>query len=1676
MGRFDALIRARQTGQKYYWDEEDEEKKKTSILPREPAKALPVDEEATKAQEFLAMPWYKQLFTKRVAKELPQVAERTMYGRLPEKIAAGIAPYVVPKEELPSVVEQLVGGVTTPAPPKWKEFLETAGELPALTGGLERTIAAPLERAAVEKGAGVLARPLTTFLPKTVSGILTRPLFKRTAEELPAIAEEALPRRGTMTDIRRVEKGTSVSDFFTKQPDVEIHQVRDLGKDINNKPIKSRLEWNYKTNTGTLYITSKTTEDDLAHEIGHYIDKKLPEEQKNLFLREINKMASKEVLPNERFADAVSQIIRNPEKQRQAPLLSNFVNTFGIRRPTTQITEVAAEVPKRLTPEISTIEANVRSGQEQLKQIIAAEAQAMKEREEMASTGLRMTEEGGYARYTEHSSEYGQYFKEHHHKPPLSFYQKLAERKLESGQGEMQAEYDAVKGFVEAAKKDVSAAMGGTRKELGTVQEAIRPEVTKGIAVKPPKIPPEAPITPKTTPTISKELEPLAEEARKYKSAEDFARKILNVSPEEATDKAIVEEITTQKKILENPHKYLLQTDKNYRKMIEDNEVLNKFLKSGEIDGKKITAKEREQILNVIKKNQDSIRFVIENAKMYARDFIKTFRNKQYFTHRTTSIPELEQFGFKNIGEFYEVATKGISEVKPTPSELERLHKSNPLLFRTAQRSKSVEEFINKMAKGKPETVDTNVLTNFYNKVKGIKEVKPEVSTLKETLPKGMKLEMTTVGTKEDATAWKKFGGQPYAVYEKPEDAFRIGEEIKKLGHKVVYVKHTPSETYYPTYEVYTPELSDLEKNRLMVQLRETKKAVPTTLPSTPTEAIPPTLPPTPAKAIPQTTESLTKKAQQFLEDYTYKQHAELTPEIEAELSKYKPEKPVRLYRAQKIGEGRKPLESWTYSRGMANAMVGIPSEEFGPPKPGMEVISKVIKPEEILVDNSKLPSDMRGQLIENEVIVKGKMTPSAEAIPTAPTRITTGGVKPTEFKPIETPSYSPANINAPEDIENLIARTSEQFQKQRRGTISNEQLKELSYMTGITPEQLTQAKPGSIANAESALAARQIMIDQAKQLTEYARSIRGRPTAEELMTFKKMFLNFKASQMTVAGFRTEAGRLLQSFNLPVMPGENFAIEDLINAVSKIDEKAGADLVAVMGKQGVGNPYLNAIYELSNVPRTLMASADVSAPGRQGIFFIGNKRYWQSFASQFKALVKQGKFDEMQMAITQRPTYNSMLENKLPLTDLGKSITGREEVFRGELATKIPIIGRIVKASNRAYVGFLNQLRADLYDDFVNNGVRLGICDEAGNMTAQGMMEHPNYLRDAAIFIGRGTGRGTLPYGLNRSSVVLSQGFFAPRLTAARLQILNPLYYVNPKVDPIVRKEALKSLLGFAGIALTTLEVAKWAGAKVVDDPRNADFGKIKVGYTRYDITGGYGQPIRIAAQLITGKLISSTTGKEYTLGEGYKPLTRMDILQRFAESKESPLVSFATELLRGETAVGEKPRWPEEIANRFIPMVIQDMTDLYREEGTKGIAKEIPGIFGIGVQTYGDARIDLQRMTDQKNIPGEVVQEFNRLRSVGFSPSTQPLENTASVINFRRQTTPDKYRQFLNEAKAMLPSAYQQRIMSNYLNLTDEEKTSALNSAKNKLITDLLDKYGYKEPGKKKKVKPLKR
>jgi hypothetical protein len=370
------------------------------------------------------------------------------------------------------------------------------------------------------------------------------------------------------------------------------------------------------------------------------------------------------------------------------------------------------------------------------------------------------------------------------------------------------------------------------------------------------------------------------------------------------------------------------------------------------------------------------------------------------------------------------------------------------------------------------------------------------------------------------------------------------------------------------------------------------------------------------------------------------------------------------------------------------------------------------------------------------------------------------------------------------------------------------------------------------------------------------------------------------------------------------------------------------------------------------MPRSIMSSFDLSAPFRQGIFLVGRKEFWKSFAGMFKQFGSKETFEGIQASIRSRPTYRKMTEAGLALSEMDGPLHTREEQFMSDwAATKLGPVSAMVRASNRAYVGFLNKLRADVFDDILKKSVDAGIDFDAD----------PKALKDIARFVNAATGRGDLGK-LNQAAPVLSGLLFSPRLMASRIAMLNPMTYAS--YSPVVRKEALKSLLSFGAMATTVIGLAAAGGADVETDMRSSDFAKIKIGDTRFDMLGGFQQYLKFFAQQITGKK-KTASGKLVEFGPGFGKESAWDSFLTALRTKFSPVAGFIADARDGENVIGEEfnlgvedPKklssWMKNDAvQMFVPLFLQDLTEAMEEYGLKGALTGVPAVFGVGVQTY---------------------------------------------------------------------------------------------------------------------------
>ncbi len=165
--------------------------------------------------------------------------------------------------------------------------------------------------------------------------------------------------------------------------------------------------------------------------------------------------------------------------------------------------------------------------------------------------------------------------------------------------------------------------------------------------------------------------------------------------------------------------------------------------------------------------------------------------------------------------------------------------------------------------------------------------------------------------------------------------------------------------------------------------------------------------------------------------------------------------------------------------------------------------------------------------------------------------------------KKVPRPSFRVDKINAPEDVINLMKQVAEkegEF-KSQRPTGSLKELQRLAKEAKITVDDLLDLPPGSIVSSPELIKANQIRIALAKDLSDYSKKIdTSVATPEELKIFKEKTLRFTAVMKTLAGMRTEASNIFRSFQIVNTPQDEAALRELLGDIKRIDKDAAGDL------------------------------------------------------------------------------------------------------------------------------------------------------------------------------------------------------------------------------------------------------------------------------------------------------------------------------------------------------------------------------------------------------------------------------------------------------------------------------------------------------------------------------------
>lgn len=432
---------------------------------------------------------------------------------------------------------------------------------------------------------------------------------------------------------------------------------------------------------------------------------------------------------------------------------------------------------------------------------------------------------------------------------------------------------------------------------------------------------------------------------------------------------------------------------------------------------------------------------------------------------------------------------------------------------------------------------------------------------------------------------------------------------------------------------------------------------------------------------------------------------------------------------------------------------------------------------------------------------------------------------------------------------------------------------------------------------------------------------------------------------------------------------------EFYNYVNDLKENAGKRTLKEIAKDTVNLGKVGQnLSDLGGLTKSLNASLDASAIFRQGWkTMMTNPILWKrNSVKMFGDIVRtfggQEVMNEIQADILSRPNYDKMVKAKLAVGTV-------EEAFPSSLPEKIPFLGRAYKASEAAYTGFVYRQRADIFDKMLDIAKRSGV-----DITDKEQLESVGRMVNAL------TGRGHLGPA-EPAANFFNNIFFSPRLFVSHFQVLaHP--FTGAGGSSFVRKQAARNLAKMIAGTAAIMAIAAALGADVETDPRSSDSGTIKIGSTRFDISGGMRSVTTLAARILTWSTKNQAGDIKPINSDEYGAQNGVDVLVKFMEGKLSPLFAMFKDLvLTGEDFAGNKANLGSELVNLVTPLTPRTAIELYQDKESAGVlAGTIAETLGVSANSYGAASALAH---DQKP---EVLREVLDAMAKGDSASAEAL------------------------------------------------------------------------------------
>lgn len=500
-------------------------------------------------------------------------------------------------------------------------------------------------------------------------------------------------------------------------------------------------------------------------------------------------------------------------------------------------------------------------------------------------------------------------------------------------------------------------------------------------------------------------------------------------------------------------------------------------------------------------------------------------------------------------------------------------------------------------------------------------------------------------------------------------------------------------------------------------------------------------------------------------------------------------------------------------------------------------------------------------------------------------------------------------------------------------------------------------------------------------------------------------------------------------------------MENYLNDIKRENEKLTLDEFKSNPVSATGK----SITTLFGIAKSLKASLDMSALLRQGGKVMMNQpKIWaQNVAKTFKDgwdTMKARTDDDTTMNGLKAEIYSRENSFNGLYSRMKLAIGTGEEAYPTSLPSMIPAFGRAFKASEVAYEGFLIRLRADLADFYLADAEARGVD-----------IESKEELEAIGQLINSMTGRGKVN---SNDSGIVNAAFFSPKFLKANLD-----FFTGHQLEGVLsgkrtstaytRRIAARNLARYLGAAVGVGLLANelWPDS-VETDPTSSDFGKIKIGDTRFDISGGISSVATLIARVVTRQKKSSTTGAKTDLGSEFGQTSIGDLFGGFATNKLSPGASALKTLITREDFSGEAPTVEGFLNDLFTPLPIQNYLELKKNPNSAPKAAALlSDFFGIATNTYGDATKVGKRFEQNPEL-SKAIHDLENVTGKKIQFEDWETSKNAQVEAFKKQfNTQDNKDSALMRYNFHIQTAIEEALASpKFKNFTDEDKMRYIN------------------------------